>query len=206
MYKPQPHTPMLSMSSRGFHHGRTIDKLSRMEMRSRHSRRRRPRRGGCAFAIAALACSCAAAGMEHAADDSSLLGSTAAEHGAQHQQLAAASVLDRHGRRHLAGSPHREVLPPQCDRKWGNNDARLVYLDLGVNWANTLRLYRDLGVCPPDDPRWEIYGFEASPLLHPYVDQMASEFFFLDRQTKKSPSRSRGGGGGGGRRSIAAAA
>ena len=112
--------------------------------------------------------------MEHAADDSSLLGSTAAEHGAQDQQLAAASVLDRHGRRHLAGSPHREVLPPQCDRKWGNNDARLVYLDLGVNWANTLRLYRDLGVCPPDDPRWEIYGFEASPLLHPYVDQMTN--------------------------------
>ena len=106
--------------------------------------------------------------------DSSLLGLTAAEHGAQYQQLAAASVLDRHGRRHLAGSPHREVLPPQCDRKWGNNDARLVYLDLGVNWANTLRLYRDIGVCSPDDPRWEIYGFEAMPLLHPYVNQVTN--------------------------------
>ena len=64
--------------------------------------------------------------------DSSLLGLTAAEHGAPDQQLAA-SVLGRHGCRRLAGSPHREVLPPQYDRKWGNSDARLVYLDLGVN-------------------------------------------------------------------------
>lgn len=46
---------------------------------------------------------------------------------------------------------------------------RRVYLDLGVNWANTLRLYETL---VPDEARfaWEIYGFEASPLIQPYAN------------------------------------
>ena len=51
---------------------------------------------------------------------------------------------------------------------------RLVYLDLGVNWANTLRLYRDLGRCSMESPRWEIYGFEAMPLMHKYIESFTN--------------------------------
>ena len=50
---------------------------------------------------------------------------------------------------------------------------RRVYLDLGVNWCNTLRLYDDL-----KDPRadalpegWHVYGFEASALIQPFVEK-----------------------------------
>lgn len=52
-----------------------------------------------------------------------------------------------------------------------NGARRLVYVDLGANWANTLRLYEDLA---PEglaaDPSWEIYSFEANPLLQPWVE------------------------------------
>jgi hypothetical protein len=51
---------------------------------------------------------------------------------------------------------------------------RRVFIDLGANWANTLRLYEDL---PPQlagtsDAPWEVYAFEASPLITPYVDRV----------------------------------
>lgn len=52
---------------------------------------------------------------------------------------------------------------------------RRVYIDLGANWANTLRLYRDL------EPRadvsagpWEVYAFEASPFIQPYLEQFTT--------------------------------
>ncbi|CAJ1336650.1 unnamed protein product, partial [Effrenium voratum] len=44
---------------------------------------------------------------------------------------------------------------------------RQVYMDLGTNWANTLRLYRDMTRRPG---AWEVYGFEANPYIQPYVD------------------------------------
>lgn len=49
---------------------------------------------------------------------------------------------------------------------------RLVYIDLGTSWANTLRLFKDpkLQQEQPDDPRWEVYGFEASPLIWEYME------------------------------------
>mmetsp|Transcript_12051 Transcript_12051/g.14662 ORF Transcript_12051/g.14662 Transcript_12051/m.14662 type:complete len:85 (+) Transcript_12051:410-664(+) len=39
-----------------------------------------------------------------------------------------------------------------------------IYLDFGVNWCNTLRLYETLA---PEDLKkkaWNVFGFEASPL------------------------------------------
>ena len=52
---------------------------------------------------------------------------------------------------------------------------RRVYIDLGVNWCNTIMQYRK------HEPRgghryapWEVFGFEASPLIQPYAeDHMA---------------------------------
>ena len=53
------------------------------------------------------------------------------------------------------------------------SDPRNVYLDVGANWANTLRLYRDVVMhfqLKPHAAAWEIYAFEASPYIQPYVE------------------------------------
>ena len=56
--------------------------------------------------------------------------------------------------------------------------ARRVYIDAGANWANTLRLYRDeldklsrfpVKLSASTQP-WEIYAFEASPVIQPFVE------------------------------------
>ena len=50
---------------------------------------------------------------------------------------------------------------------------RNVYLDIGANWANTLRLYIDIvshySLHVHEAP-WEVYAFEASPYIQPYVE------------------------------------
>ena len=51
---------------------------------------------------------------------------------------------------------------------------RHVYLDLGMNWGDTLDLYR-LGLADAAHANatdWEVYGFEAAPLLMPYLEQL----------------------------------
>ena len=51
---------------------------------------------------------------------------------------------------------------------------RHVYLDLGTNWGDTLDLYRK-GLADgahANATNWEVYSFEAAPLLMPYVDQL----------------------------------
>lgn len=52
---------------------------------------------------------------------------------------------------------------------------RNIYIDGGVNWCNTLTLHRALPrgwlrKAAPGGP-WHVFGFEASPLLHPYIEQ-----------------------------------
>ena len=61
---------------------------------------------------------------------------------------------------------------------------RRVYMDLGANWANTLRLHHKLKghvrqkTLYPSDPmafdncsyEWEVYAFEASPVMHPFIE------------------------------------
>lgn len=51
---------------------------------------------------------------------------------------------------------------------------RRVYLDLGANWANTLRLYRDLVNASRLPGPWEIYAFEASPFMVPYLEEFVT--------------------------------
>lgn len=52
---------------------------------------------------------------------------------------------------------------------------RQVYIDLGANWGNTMRLYEDIedaalvGKMP-----WEIYSFEASPFIQPYLERFTA--------------------------------
>mmetsp|Transcript_60983 Transcript_60983/g.122240 ORF Transcript_60983/g.122240 Transcript_60983/m.122240 type:complete len:334 (+) Transcript_60983:2-1003(+) len=49
---------------------------------------------------------------------------------------------------------------------------RRAYFDLGANWANTLRLYKDLAdPHQVEQQQWEVYAFEASPLIVPYIDK-----------------------------------
>ena len=56
---------------------------------------------------------------------------------------------------------------------------RRVYLDLGVNWGNTLRLYETIGDPSGSAHRvqakaWHVYGFEASPRIQPFVEQFVN--------------------------------
>lgn len=51
---------------------------------------------------------------------------------------------------------------------------RAVYIDLGANWCNTLDLFR----CVPEarnlalpPAAWEVYAFEAAPLITPYLER-----------------------------------
>jgi hypothetical protein len=48
---------------------------------------------------------------------------------------------------------------------------RHVYLDLGANWGNTARLFESIGGSSTKHARYEIYGFEASPLIQPFAEQ-----------------------------------
>lgn len=51
---------------------------------------------------------------------------------------------------------------------------RRVYLDMGTNWGDTLDLYKQ-GLADPkhgNATNWEVFGFEAAPLLMPYLDQL----------------------------------
>lgn len=75
------------------------------------------------------------------------------------------------------------MLPPECASIGQPEQGchRRIYIDAGANWANTLRLYTKL------EPRvlkarlaalnstcayeWEVYAFEASPVMNPYNDQ-----------------------------------
>ena len=56
-------------------------------------------------------------------------------------------------------SPDLTLLP---EAVCGTENGRNVYLDLGANWANTLRLYHDFYPQKRKEP-WEVYAFEASP-------------------------------------------
>jgi len=51
--------------------------------------------------------------------------------------------------------------------------SRNVYLDLGVNWCNTARSFVSLiqvARTRPNPGPWEVFGFEASPLIQPYAE------------------------------------
>ena len=53
-------------------------------------------------------------------------------------------------------------------------EPRRVYIDLGTNWGDTMNLFcRGLADHQHRNAtNWEVYGFEAAPLLMPYLDQL----------------------------------
>jgi hypothetical protein len=57
-----------------------------------------------------------------------------------------------------------------------------LYVDLGANWANTLRLAPDLF---PSRGAWLTVAFEASPLIQPFVEQYVS---FLNGNRSEPPT------------------
>ena len=53
---------------------------------------------------------------------------------------------------------------------------RRIYIDMGANWCNTLRLYADIvpsGMSSNALP-WQVFGFEASPLIQPFADRFTA--------------------------------
>lgn len=65
-----------------------------------------------------------------------------------------------------------------------NSNARKVYIDYGSNWCNTLRLYRDIGGDKGLEAGWEIYAFEASPIMAPYIEKFVK---WLNGDAPKPP-------------------
>jgi len=73
----------------------------------------------------------------------------------------------------LSGAPSTAPSPPR----------RRVYIDMGANWANTLRLYHDIASDKDWDAKnWEVYAFEASPLIQPYLEMFVS---YLNGEAEK---------------------
>ena len=70
-------------------------------------------------------------------------------------------------------------MATQCTRR--------IYIDLGVNWCNTILQYRQYEPANASTAKyagWEVFGFEASPLIQPYVeDHMA----WLDGRRSDKP-------------------
>ena len=46
---------------------------------------------------------------------------------------------------------------------------RNVFIDLGVNWGNTARLFKNID--PLASEPYHVYGFEASPLIQPFAEE-----------------------------------
>ena len=61
------------------------------------------------------------------------------------------------------GAAHRGPCPP-----------RNVFIDMGMNWCNTVQLWTDIAKLPnaalPDSP-WLVIGWEAAPLIMPYAER-----------------------------------
>ena len=44
-----------------------------------------------------------------------------------------------------------------------------MFIDLGVNWGNTARLFKNID--PLASEPYHVYGFEASPLIQPFAEE-----------------------------------
>ena len=92
--------------------------------------------------------------------------------------------LGRHAASHMYAASHmreHEQAVHACRERAAPSQKscapRNVYVDAGVNWCNTLTLHRTLptewiGACANRAP-WDVYGFEASRALHPYIERCA---------------------------------
>lgn len=68
---------------------------------------------------------------------------------------------------------------------------RNVYVDMGVNWCNTIRLFEDIeydvnskDIPLPFSVPYDIYGFEASPLIQPFAEKY---FEWLNGEIEDEP-------------------
>lgn len=63
------------------------------------------------------------------------------------------------------------ALPPTTPSTSANAyRQRHVFLDMGANWANTLRLYEIIAGTSHQQASYEVYAFEANPFIQTYVD------------------------------------
>ena len=60
---------------------------------------------------------------------------------------------------------------------------RQIFIDLGANWGNTMHLYQDIGGGEPDVP-WEVFAFEASPLIQPFLEEYTA---YLNGERQQEP-------------------
>lgn len=79
---------------------------------------------------------------------------------------------------HIAACAGRLLLAQSSGQElgWTSRPAgcqRHIFIDLGANWANTLRLFETLAAPGSRARPFEVYGFEASPLIQPYADAFA---------------------------------
>ena len=84
----------------------------------------------------------------------------------------------------------------------GATPPRKIYIDLGSSWGNSLRLWEDdfgagakdvnkAQMVPKTEHGWEIYGFEAHPLIHGYVDKQVE---YLNTQSGSASVQETAGG------------
>ena len=68
----------------------------------------------------------------------------------------------------------------------GSCAQRRVYIDLGVNWCNTIHQFRahEPPMAAASWGAWEVYGLEASPLIQPYVEDHLA---WLDGRRSDAP-------------------
>jgi hypothetical protein len=96
----------------------------------------------------------------------------------EHPSSARTRRLGRHAASHMRG--HEQAVRACRERATPSPKScapRNVYVDAGVNWCNTLTLHRTLptewiDACANRAP-WDVYGFEASRALHPYIERCA---------------------------------
>jgi len=61
---------------------------------------------------------------------------------------------------------------------------RHVYFDMGANWANTLRLFKQISSESERNAPYEVYAFEANPFIQTYVDNFIG---YLNGDRPKPP-------------------
>ena len=73
----------------------------------------------------------------------------------------------------LPPTTYMRELPPLALRR-PDCTPRNVYIDMGANWCNSLRLFRRVPHAASSSPHegsgWQVYAFEMAPLIMPYVE------------------------------------
>lgn len=71
---------------------------------------------------------------------------------------------------HCTSDPPRLQMPPSAISSCSRN----IYLDMGANWCNTMRLFETVPEVIADQKvtqPWHVFAIEAAPLISPYVER-----------------------------------